>query len=163
MPNLQSLLFQEYELLDNDPKGELAETTLLIFPPASEHSPLLASDAIDSQNFDDFLLVTEEANWQLAKLGYEGIYQLASFHPQYLFAGESPESPSHYTNRSPFPMLHIIRESSIDRALKTFKQPESIPEVNITRANTLGSHYFQKQLVESFAFARAKQQQSNSD
>jgi hypothetical protein len=154
LSELQALLSKEYALLDNDPKSDWVTTTLVIFTPRLDLSSATTETSIDVQNFDDFLLITEEANWQLTKLGYAGTYQLASFHPQYLFAGESTENPSHYTNRSPYPTLHIIREDSIDRALKTFKQPDTIPENNITRANQLGVQFFQHHLAKALRLAR---------
>ena len=154
LSELQALLAKEYALLDNDPKSEWVTTTLVIFTPSSDHLSTTTKTLLDVQNFDEFLLITEEANWQLTKLGYAGTYQLASFHPQYLFAGESIENPSHYTNRSPYPTLHIIREDSIDRALKTFKQPDTIPENNITRANQLGVQFFQKHLANALRLTR---------
>lgn len=146
---LLETLSKEYKLLDKDPKSDEVETTLMILTSSFDSQTNSASDNLKAEIFDDFLLIYEEANWQLEKLGYAGVYQLASFHPDYLFAGEPQDSPSHYTNRSPFPMLHIIRETSIDRALKTFKHPESIPETNINRANQLGVGYFKKQLAQS--------------
>jgi hypothetical protein len=73
--------------------------------------------------------------------GYCGIYQLASFHPDYCFDGESRDDPANYTNRSPYPILHILRESSIEAVLKRYPQPESIPENNIAKARELGSSF----------------------
>ena len=70
--------------------------------------------------------------------GYEGVYQLASFHPDYCFAGEDENDPANYTNRSPYPMLHIIREASIEQALKSYPNPELIPERNIELTRKLG-------------------------
>jgi len=88
--------------------------------------------------FDDFLDYLELANSLLAAQGYEGIYQLASFHPLYCFAETDEEDASNYTNRSPFPMLHLIREASIEKALKSFPNPESIPVRNIELTRSLG-------------------------
>jgi hypothetical protein len=70
--------------------------------------------------------------------GYEGIYQLASFHPQYCFAEADSQDAANYTNRSPYPMLHLIRERSIESALQHFPHPESIPERNIQLTRQLG-------------------------
>ncbi|MGB1236910.1 MAG: DUF1415 family protein, partial [Pseudomonadales bacterium] len=64
--------------------------------------------------------------------------QLASFHPQYLFAGVDPEDISHWTNRSPYPMIHIIREGQMSRVLANFKDPASIPARNIELLRKLG-------------------------
>ena len=88
--------------------------------------------------FDDFLDYLELANSLLAAQNYEGIYQLASFHPLYCFAETEENDASNYTNRSPFPMLHLIREASIEKALQSFPNPESIPARNIELTRSLG-------------------------
>jgi hypothetical protein len=69
---------------------------------------------------------------------YEGLLQLATFHPDYLFEGEDEEDMSHFTNRSPFPMLHIIREDDIENALASVRYPERIPERNRQHMRRLG-------------------------
>lgn len=74
----------------------------------------------------------------LQQMGYEGVLQLATFHPNYVFAGEDEDDMSHYTNRSPFPMLHIIREADIEQALATIEYPERIPERNQRHLRRLG-------------------------
>jgi len=101
------------------------ETSLLIFP-------LALSD------FDAYLDMLALATTLLKELDYEGIYQLASFHPDYCFEGVKPNDPSHYTNRSPYPMIHILRESSVEAALKNYPNPEKIPERNIQLTQGLG-------------------------
>lgn len=102
------------------------ETTLVIYP-------------YISQDFTDYLLLLELGEQLLIAQGYEGIYQLASFHPDYCFTDSAVDDPANYTNRSPFPMLHIIRESSIERALATFPRADSIPQRNIDLARRLGT------------------------
>jgi hypothetical protein len=82
------------------------------------------------------------------KQGYEGIYQLASFHPQYLFADSDENDPSNYTNRSPYPMLHILREASLEKVLESYPNPENIPERNIELTRSLGLETMQKLLAE---------------
>ncbi len=77
----------------------------------------------------------------LKQKGYEGIYQVASFHPLYLFEGSVENDPANYTNRSVYPMLHLLREESIDKALENYKDPESIPERNILFAREKGLAY----------------------
>ena len=74
--------------------------------------------------------------------GCEGVYQLAHFHPDYCFAGEDPEDASHFTNRSPYPVLHILREAVIDDALEHYVNPEAIPERNVEVARKQGADYF---------------------
>jgi hypothetical protein len=118
-------LAKEFQRLDEE---ENIETTLLIFP----------------DRFNDFykyLELTELAEKLLADLGKEGVYQLASFHPTYLFAGSREADPANYTNRSLFPMLHILREASITAALESFPHPERIPANNIKFAQQKGLEY----------------------
>ena len=122
-----TLLSAEFKYLD---ENESVETTFIIFP--NDHA-----------HFLDYLDITERAEDFLAKENYEGIYQLASFHPQYCFAGSSEDDAANYTNRSPYPMLHILREDSITNALESFTNPENIPETNIDFARKKGLHYMQ--------------------
>lgn len=89
--------------------------------------------------FDAFLDVLDAANGVLQQLNLEGVYQLASFHPDYQFEGTSPTDAGNYTNRSPYPTLHLIREADIERALADYSNPEQIYEDNIATANRLGS------------------------
>lgn len=102
------------------------DTTLLIHPG-------VLSDFLD---FNDFLAVADAA---VAELGLEGILQVASFHPQFQFADTDINDLSNATNRSPYPTLHLIRESSIDRAVEAFPEAESIFEANIEKLEQLGA------------------------
>jgi uncharacterized protein len=104
------------------------ETTLLIFPD-------------DFQQFNDYLDLVELAEKLLKKEGYEGIYQVASFHPLYRFAGAPAEDAANYTNRSIYPMLHVLREESIEQALERYAEPGNIPERNIEFARKKGAAY----------------------
>jgi len=115
----------EMERLDNDPA---IETSFLIFPNAF-------------QQFDDYLDLISLAEELLKRKGYEGIYQVASFHPLYLFANSDENDPANYTNRSIYPMLQLLREESIDKALANYKDPESIPARNINFAKEKGLVY----------------------
>lgn len=126
-------LAQELTLLDQaDP--EQHETTLLIHPRAF-------SDFLD---FNDFL---GEAEAAIAALDLEGELQVASFHPHYQFAGTASDDIGNYTNRSPWPTLHLLREESIERALAHGADAEAIVSANIKRLQQLGlagwSHLFQ--------------------
>ncbi len=102
------------------------ETTLLV------HPRVLA----DFDDYNEFLGLAEAA---LAALDLEGVIQIASFHPDYRFAGSAADDIANATNRSPFPTLHLLREESIARALATFAEPESIYETNIRTMERLGS------------------------
>lgn len=100
------------------------ETSLLI-------CPTLLSDFFD---FCQFL------NWAEATLKqnqWQGIYQLAHFHPHYCFAGVDYEAPQNLSNRAPYPILHILREASLENILERFEKPETIPEKNIATMNQL--------------------------
>ncbi len=110
------------------------ETTLLVFPRAF-------------QDFDDFLDLLALADALLVDQGYEGTYQLASFHPRYCFADAPADDPANYTNRSPWPMLHLLRETSIARALQHYTgDPEEIPQRNIRVARRKGIDAMKKML-----------------
>jgi hypothetical protein len=110
-------------LAESDP--EELETTLLIHP----------NCLLDFNDYNDYL---EDADQLLVDLELEGEIQIASFHPQYQFADTEPEDPENYTNRSPYPMLHLLREDSISWAVDTFPEAENIPEQNIAMMNKLG-------------------------
>jgi hypothetical protein len=127
-----SQLLDELALLDQQLE---IQTTLLIFP-------------LGFADFEVYLDMLELANSLISQGGYCGIYQLASFHPDYCFDGEDPDDPANYTNRSPYPILHILRESSIEAVLKRYPDPESIPENNIAKARELGSNYLQALLKQ---------------
>ena len=118
-------LAEEFKFLNSNLN---IETTFIIF----------------SYGFADFLQyldLVDKGERLLTKEDYDGVYQLASFHPQYLFAGSNENDPANYTNRSPYPMLHILREDSITKALENFDDPDSIPEKNIEFAETKGITY----------------------
>ncbi|MEI6267345.1 MAG: DUF1415 domain-containing protein [Methylococcaceae bacterium] len=88
--------------------------------------------------FDDYLDFVELAEELLLVEDYDGVYQLASFHPDYCFDGVKQDDPANYTNRSPYPMLHLLRETSIDRAVDTYPHTEDIPQRNIELMRELG-------------------------
>lgn len=122
---LLAALLDEFETLARaDP--EVLDTTLLI------HPRMLA----DFNAFNQFLGNAEEA---LARAGHEGVFQLASFHPQYQFAGTSPKDVTNASNRSPYPMLHILREASVERAVAAFPDAQSIYERNLATLRSLGT------------------------
>ena len=72
------------------------------------------------------------------KRGLEGVIQLASFHPHFRFAGTEEGDITNFTNRSPYPVIHLLRESSIDRAVQAFPDPESIYEANMQTLRRIG-------------------------
>jgi hypothetical protein len=105
--------------------AEECETTLLIHPWV----------LTDFTEFNDFLQICDAT---VAELDLEGELQVASFHPQYQFAGTQPDDIDNYTNRSPHPTLHLLREASVERALAGVADPDAIYENNILRLQALG-------------------------
>jgi hypothetical protein len=89
----------------------------------------------DFYDYNDFLNVADDC---LLALDLEGDIQIASFHPHYQFAGTEENDITNFTNRSPYPTLHLIREASIDRAVAAFPEAEAIFEVNMATLNQLG-------------------------
>ena len=101
------------------------ETTLIIFP----------SNLNDFNSFLDCLVLAEDL---LIAQGYEGVYQIASFHPDYCFQGAEQNDPANFTNRSPYPMFHLIREASVEVAIENHPDADSIPERNVEYARQQG-------------------------
>ena len=117
-------LWAEAQYLLQTDTDEL-ETTLLIHPNCLT-------------DFADYLDFVAFAETLFEQQGLHGILQLASFHPAYQFAGTASTDVENYTNRSPYPMLHLIREASVETARETYPDIEAIPERNIARLRTLG-------------------------
>ena len=110
------------------------ETTLLILPNGYT-------------SFKNYLELVNLSEQVLKKNNYEGVYQIASFHPKYLFAGSKENDAANYTNRSPYPMLHILREASVSLAIDSHPDTNKIPEKNIAFAREKGEA-FMKDLKE---------------
>ncbi|RFB69609.1 MULTISPECIES: DUF1415 domain-containing protein [unclassified Herbaspirillum] len=119
----QQLLDELQHLQAADP--ELLDTTLLIHPRVLQ----------DFYDYNNFLDVADQV---LEDAELDGVIQIASFHPQYQFADALPDDIDNYTNRSPFPVLHLLRESSIDRAVAAFPEASAIFERNIATMRDLG-------------------------
>jgi hypothetical protein len=114
----------ELDLLQKSTEAEVA-TTLLAFSAALE-------------DFGDYLDFLEQAQALLEDAGLEGLVQLASFHPHYQFAGEHALAASHYSNRSPYPLIHFLREDMLTRVLMEDADPDAIPARNVAKLETLG-------------------------
>jgi hypothetical protein len=112
-----------------DPQSR--ETTLLI------HPWVLA----DFMEYNDFLEVCDSA---VTELNLEGVLQVASFHPRYQFDGSQTDDIENYTNRSPYPMLHLLREASVERAVAAVGDPEEIYRRNIRTLRALGHSGWQR-------------------
>lgn len=111
-----------FTLLD---QNSSIETSLLIFPNAYE-------------KFEDYLELLLLANLLLDDLNYAGTYQLASFHPNYQFDGTDEDDASNFSNRSPYPMLHVLRESSVEKAIEHYENIDDVPEINIKKLKDIG-------------------------
>lgn len=123
-PDVMDDLERELRLLEESEPAQL-DTTLLILPDA-------VADFLD---FNDLLYFAERL---LASLGLEGTLQIASFHPQYQFADTDPDDIENYTNRAPYPILHLLREDSIARAVAAFPDAADIYERNQATMRRLG-------------------------
>ncbi len=124
-------LLSEFHYLDNHSE---VETTLFIIEEGFE-------------GFYLFLDLVDMANALIDMQGYEGIYQLASFHPDYCFSGEVQSDASNYTNRSPYPTLHIIRESTMEAAIASHPDADAIPSRNIAFCRKKGNEFFAELLA----------------
>ncbi len=113
-----------YTLFTSDPQDN--ETALLILPRG-----LTA--------FDDYLEALGLVEDAITEAGLDGMVQVASFHPEYRFADAPADDPANYTNRSPYPMFHLIREDGLTAALESLPHPERIPQENIERLRALGT------------------------
>jgi hypothetical protein len=112
----------ELELLGGDPS---IETSLLIHPDVLQ-------DFYEYNQFLDF------ADRLLVEMKLDGVFQIASFHPIYQFGGTGPDDVENYTNRSPYPMLHIIREESLERAIESYPDIDQVPIRNVELMNRMG-------------------------
>jgi hypothetical protein len=128
-------LGEELVLLRDTP-AEAIDTTLLVHP-------LVLNDFLD---YNDFL---DDAEALLQTLELEGVLQIASFHPDYRFAETDADDPGNLTNRAPWPVLHLLREDSIDRAVAAYPQPDAIIERNIATMQALGFSGFHALLSET--------------
>lgn len=134
--------------LAGDPDQLLAEIeNELALLAASDPQALDTTLLIHPQVLTDFLdyhFFLGEVDALIDRLGYVGVFQIASLHPQYEFAGSDPDEIANYTNRSPYPTLHLLRESSIDRAVAAFPHAESIYQRNIETMEKLGPEGWKK-------------------
>lgn len=113
----------EMQNLDRTPPEQL-ETTLLIVP---KHLQRFA-------DYNDFL---DAVDWLIEQQQWEGIYQVASFHPDYRFADVLPDAKENLTNKAPYPILHILREASLEKAIEHYADVDEIPMRNIEKMENL--------------------------
>jgi len=129
------LLQQLQDELNHLTQNPNIETTLLI------HPNILT-------NFDDYNNFLDVCDELLIDMQLDSIYQIASFHPDYQFAETQYDDAENFSNRSPYPMLHILREASLEKALKKHPNPENIPLKNIKTLNKLGSKACKSRLIK---------------
>lgn len=127
-------LAEELVLLRDTP-AEQIDTTLIVHPDVLQ----------DFLDYNDFL---DNADAAVEALDLQGILQVASFHPQYQFAGTAPDDIGNYTNRAPYPTLHLLREDSVERAVAAFPDADVIVERNLQTLEKLGLEGWQR-AVES--------------
>ncbi|ELP2655669.1 DUF1415 domain-containing protein [Vibrio parahaemolyticus] len=119
---LEDILLQLIELSTTEP--EKLDTTLVVVPNML-------------QDFWDYNFCIDWVEGLIKQQDWEGIFQVATFHPDYCFGGAAPEDDENLTNRSPYPIFHLIREESMEKVLKHYPDPESIPDTNIARVSAL--------------------------
>ena len=124
LEKLIETLIEELNFLQKDKNNEV-ETSILIHPN-------VLNDFLD---YNDFLSIADAV---LVDMDLQGEIQIASFHPDYRFAGEKKEAPSNYVTRSPFPMLHFLRENIVTKAVQQHPNTEQIPFDNTQKLNDLG-------------------------
>jgi uncharacterized protein len=128
---LQELVAELQLLAHTDP--EAIDTTMLVHPQVLH----------DFLDFNDFLDVADAA---LEDLQLDGVLQIASFHPQFQFADSAPDDMGNFSNRAPFPTLHLLREESVEKAVLAFPEAEAIFERNIQTLEDLGLSGWQQLL-----------------
>ena len=114
--------------------NEETATTVLIHPSVLQ-------DFLDYNQFLDYV------DQLLESMSLDGVFQVASFHPDYQFGGTEVDDAENYSNRSPYPMLHILREQSVSEALESYPDPDQIPEKNIALLKELGAEQMRARLA----------------
>ena len=128
-------LGEELALLRDTP-AETVDTTLLVHPQ-------VLGDFLD---YNDFL---DDADGLVEAMDLDGVLQVASFHPDYRFADTAPDDAGNLTNRAPWPILHLLREDSLDRAVAAYPDPDGIIERNIATMRELGAEGFRALLADA--------------
>ena len=126
-------LGEEMALLRDTPAEEI-DTTLLVHPQVLQ----------DFLDYNDFL---DQADALLEAMELDGVLQVASFHPHYQFAGTEVDEAENLTNRAPHPILHLLREDSVERAVAAYPKPDAIIERNVATMRRLGAEGLRKLLA----------------
>ncbi|MDH5356776.1 MAG: DUF1415 domain-containing protein [Gammaproteobacteria bacterium] len=127
----EGLLLDLYNECEHLVHNQAVETTLLVIP----------NSLID---FDDFNQFLDLCDTLLSQFNWNGEFQIASFHPKYQFSGTQADDRENWTNRSPYPLLHLLREESLSKALASHPCPETIPVSNIETLNSLSEREFRR-------------------
>ncbi|GAA5003514.1 DUF1415 domain-containing protein [Pseudoluteimonas lycopersici] len=130
-------LGEEMAMLRDTPAEDI-DTTLLVHPQVLQ----------DFLDYNDFL---DDADALVETMELDGVLQVASFHPHYQFAGTEADDAENLTNRAPWPILHLLREDSVDRAVAAYPEPDAIIERNVATMRELGAEGFRKLLVDDDA------------
>lgn len=130
--DLLEQLGEELLRLRDTPAGEI-DTTLLVHPHVLQ----------DFLDYNDFL---DDADALVESLGLDGVLQVASFHPDYRFADAEPGDMENWSNRSPYPTLHLLREDSVARAVDAYPEPDAIIERNRATLRALGREGWERLL-----------------
>ena len=125
----------------------ITEMDWLANTPAEQTDTTWFAIANGLEGFESYLSFLDICQMALENFGYEGKFQLASFHPDYQFEGTELNDRENFTNRAPVPIIHLIREDSMTRVLKQYPNPEAIPERNIETVESLSS----QQIAELFS------------
>jgi hypothetical protein len=136
--DLTNDLLAELDFLTNTP-AEQTDTTVIVIPNFLT-------------DFTDYLHVLDVADMLIDQMGYRGTFQLASFHPNYQFDGTEANDAENLTNTAPFPMLHLIREDSMEKVLSKYPDPESIPVNNIKTVQSLS----EEEMEEIYGFKSSR-------
>ena len=127
-------LGEELAFLRDAPADEI-DTTLIVHPAVLQ----------DFLDYNDFL---DRADALVAAMDLDGVIQVASFHPDYQFAGTAFDDVGNCTNRSPYPILHLLREASVERAVAAFPDPDVIVERNLATLERLGEEGYRRLLQD---------------
>lgn len=133
---IQRVLSESRRLLATNPNQ--LETTLAVFPNGLT-------------NFSQYLEVADTLDLLFVKNGFEGILQIATFHPEYTFADSLQDDPADYTNRSPYPMFHLLREESVTRAVENHPDIDQVPLVNQKKLRNWGKEKILQYLKEIYS------------
>ena len=149
------MIQKQYNCIANESTNE--EALLLAFARELKILEDLDANVIDTaffvtpnafEAFEDYLIFVDMAEAILIDFNLEGVFQLATFHPKYQFAGTKTDDAENYTNRSPYPMIHILREESVETAVLHYPNVEEIPANNIKKMETLGSDFLEQHLLK---------------